>query len=366
MREDVIRAHAELPSLCEHIHLPLQSGSSRILRAMRRTYDRERYLDRVALIREHVPDVALTHRHHRRLPGRDRGGLRADALAGRGGRLRRSVHVPLLAAPRHRGGDAERRAGPARAEGRSGWSGSSRSSSAARASAPSASSGAPSRSWSRARAAPTPSACADARATTRSSTSQASPPPASSPRSRSTPPPARRCWGRNGCSRAQADRRVFGDGCMHPSRGRRMRRPHCDRADRDSAGRGVGEGVGARRAALQLGDAVAGEGHHHPAQTILERPGGVRVVAWGETRRARGRRARRPPRCCPRCGRSRGCGASRRRSPWRSRSSTARPRRRASVQRARAPPPAARGHRARAIPRAPGPALRGPPLSAGA
>src|SRR3954471_12858742 len=60
MREDVIRAHAELPSLCEHIHLPLQSGSSRILKAMRRTYDRQRYLDRVALIREHVPDCALT------------------------------------------------------------------------------------------------------------------------------------------------------------------------------------------------------------------------------------------------------------------------------------------------------------------
>jgi tRNA-2-methylthio-N6-dimethylallyladenosine synthase len=60
MREDVIRAHAELPSLCEHIHLPLQSGSSRILKAMRRTYDRRRYLDRVALIREHVPDAALT------------------------------------------------------------------------------------------------------------------------------------------------------------------------------------------------------------------------------------------------------------------------------------------------------------------
>jgi tRNA-2-methylthio-N6-dimethylallyladenosine synthase len=60
MREDVIRAHADLPSLCEHIHLPLQSGSSRILKAMRRTYDRERYLDRVALIREHVPDASLT------------------------------------------------------------------------------------------------------------------------------------------------------------------------------------------------------------------------------------------------------------------------------------------------------------------
>ncbi len=60
MREDVIRAHAELESLCEHIHLPLQSGSSKILKAMRRTYTRERYLDRVALIREHVPDASLT------------------------------------------------------------------------------------------------------------------------------------------------------------------------------------------------------------------------------------------------------------------------------------------------------------------
>jgi tRNA-2-methylthio-N6-dimethylallyladenosine synthase len=60
MREDVIRAHAELPALCEHIHLPLQSGSSAVLKRMRRTYSRERYLDRVALIREHVPDCALT------------------------------------------------------------------------------------------------------------------------------------------------------------------------------------------------------------------------------------------------------------------------------------------------------------------
>jgi tRNA-2-methylthio-N6-dimethylallyladenosine synthase len=60
MREDVIRAHAELPAVCEHIHLPLQSGSSRVLKAMRRTYNRQRYLDRVAMIREHLPDCALT------------------------------------------------------------------------------------------------------------------------------------------------------------------------------------------------------------------------------------------------------------------------------------------------------------------
>ncbi len=60
MKEDVIRAHAELPALCEHIHLPLQSGSSAVLKRMRRTYDRQRYMDRVALIREHVPDCAIT------------------------------------------------------------------------------------------------------------------------------------------------------------------------------------------------------------------------------------------------------------------------------------------------------------------
>jgi len=60
MGEDVIRAHAELPSVCEHIHLPLQSGSSEVLKRMRRTYTRDRFLDRVSLIREHVPDCAIT------------------------------------------------------------------------------------------------------------------------------------------------------------------------------------------------------------------------------------------------------------------------------------------------------------------
>jgi tRNA-2-methylthio-N6-dimethylallyladenosine synthase len=60
VREKLVRAHAELPSLCEHIHLPLQSGSSRTLKAMRRTYDRDRYMGRVEMIRESVPDCAIT------------------------------------------------------------------------------------------------------------------------------------------------------------------------------------------------------------------------------------------------------------------------------------------------------------------
>jgi tRNA-2-methylthio-N6-dimethylallyladenosine synthase len=60
VRENLVKAHAELSSLCEHIHLPLQSGSSRILKAMRRTYDRDRYMKRVHMIRESVPDCAIT------------------------------------------------------------------------------------------------------------------------------------------------------------------------------------------------------------------------------------------------------------------------------------------------------------------
>ncbi len=60
MRDDVIAAMADCPSVCEHLHLPLQSGSTRILKAMRRTYSRERYLDLVARIRGGVPGIALT------------------------------------------------------------------------------------------------------------------------------------------------------------------------------------------------------------------------------------------------------------------------------------------------------------------
>jgi tRNA-2-methylthio-N6-dimethylallyladenosine synthase len=58
-REPVIAAIAECTSVCEQIHLPLQSGSSRILKGMRRTYDRDRYLRLVAKLREAIPGLAL-------------------------------------------------------------------------------------------------------------------------------------------------------------------------------------------------------------------------------------------------------------------------------------------------------------------
>jgi tRNA-2-methylthio-N6-dimethylallyladenosine synthase len=59
-RPDVIEAMAECAAVCEHAHLPLQSGSSRILKAMRRTYTSERYLRLVDELRAAIPDLALS------------------------------------------------------------------------------------------------------------------------------------------------------------------------------------------------------------------------------------------------------------------------------------------------------------------
>lgn len=58
-RPPVISAIAECGAVCEHVHLPLQSGSAQILKAMRRTYTPDRYLALVARLRDAIPDVAL-------------------------------------------------------------------------------------------------------------------------------------------------------------------------------------------------------------------------------------------------------------------------------------------------------------------
>jgi tRNA-2-methylthio-N6-dimethylallyladenosine synthase len=59
-RRPVIEAMAECAAVCEHAHLPLQSGSTRILKAMRRTYSRDRYLRLAEEMRAAIPDLALT------------------------------------------------------------------------------------------------------------------------------------------------------------------------------------------------------------------------------------------------------------------------------------------------------------------
>jgi len=56
----IIEAMAETPAVCHALHLPVQSGSSRVLARMRRGYDRARYLDRVQRLREAMPDIALS------------------------------------------------------------------------------------------------------------------------------------------------------------------------------------------------------------------------------------------------------------------------------------------------------------------
>ena len=145
------------------------------------------------------------HRHHRRLPGGDRGGLRGDAAGRRRGRLRRRLHLHLLAPPRHRGGDHDRGLHPARGRGRA--HGASRGDRAA----PRAGAGPALRRPHARRAGRGHLAhrrepdLAAARATTRSSTSTASRHPARSSRSRSPAPPARRSRARCRSSPAPAE-----------------------------------------------------------------------------------------------------------------------------------------------------------------
>ena len=60
LRPETIEAMAEVPAVCEHLHLPLQSGSDRVLAAMHRGYTAARYLDKLAAARAAVPDLAVT------------------------------------------------------------------------------------------------------------------------------------------------------------------------------------------------------------------------------------------------------------------------------------------------------------------
>ena len=60
LSDDLILAMKECKKVCKHMHLPLQSGSSRVLKIMNRHYDKERYLDIVDKLRKEIPDIALT------------------------------------------------------------------------------------------------------------------------------------------------------------------------------------------------------------------------------------------------------------------------------------------------------------------
>ena len=106
---EIVEAIDATPALCDHIHLPVQSGSTRILRAMRRTYTRDEYLEKIAWIRAARRAVQHHHRHHRRLSRRDGRGLRGIAHAARRGRLRRRLCLHIFAAPEYAGRHHARR-----------------------------------------------------------------------------------------------------------------------------------------------------------------------------------------------------------------------------------------------------------------
>ena len=60
LSSELIEAYTKLDKLCEHLHLPVQSGSDSVLQRMRRGYDREKYLDRLGRLRDRCPEVALS------------------------------------------------------------------------------------------------------------------------------------------------------------------------------------------------------------------------------------------------------------------------------------------------------------------
>ena len=91
-------AVAELPSVCEHVHLPAQAGSDRVLAAMRRGYTAARYLERVAALRAAVPDVSITTDLIAGFPGETEDDFAQTLDARAGGGLRRGLHLRLLAA----------------------------------------------------------------------------------------------------------------------------------------------------------------------------------------------------------------------------------------------------------------------------
>ena len=75
LSDELIEIMARSKKVCHHLHLPMQSGSSRILKIMNRRYDKEKYLELVEKIRTAIPDISLTTDIIVGFPGRDRGGL---------------------------------------------------------------------------------------------------------------------------------------------------------------------------------------------------------------------------------------------------------------------------------------------------
>ena len=98
--DDVIAAMAETPAVCHSLHMPLQSGSDAVLRAMRRSYRRDRYLGILARVRDAMPDAAITTDIIVGFPGETEADFEQTLDLVRRGAVRRRVHLPVLAPAR--------------------------------------------------------------------------------------------------------------------------------------------------------------------------------------------------------------------------------------------------------------------------
>ena len=117
MSDDLIAAHRDLPKLMPYLHLPVQSGSDRVLAAMNRRHDRDFYLRLVERLREARPDLALSGDFIVGFPGETRRGFRGHAAARRDGRLRAApIRSNTARAPARRRREMDQVPEPVKAE----------------------------------------------------------------------------------------------------------------------------------------------------------------------------------------------------------------------------------------------------------
>ena len=98
---DIIQAIDAVPTLCDHVHLPVQSGSTRVLDAMQRLYTREEYLERIAWITCSQARHQHYQRHHHWLPGRNRSRIRRNSISTGRMPVRRYLRFQVFGASQH-------------------------------------------------------------------------------------------------------------------------------------------------------------------------------------------------------------------------------------------------------------------------
>ena len=148
LSDRLIAALADCASICEHLHLPVQSGDDAVLRRMGRQYTIEHYQERLARIREAVPGIAVSTDVIVGFCGETEAQFQSTLPAARGGPLRPGLRGRVLAAPGHAGDAAPRRRAARDASG-AGSTSCSRSRRGSASSATGRGSAATSRCWSR-------------------------------------------------------------------------------------------------------------------------------------------------------------------------------------------------------------------------